>query len=400
MKKPIKVLQILHALGMGGAETWLMEVLRLWRSQGALAPQMDFLATSGERGLFDDEALTLGAKIHYLPYGKRHMKSFAQGFRRILKEGDYTAIHDHQDYASGWHFMMAGRYLPPVRITHVHNPAYQIRNNYGITLGRRMTALIGKRLVGRYASHIMGTSRQVVGEYGFDEPRFQKIPRRALHCGFDPARFTGDPVAARSSVCAEFRWPADARILLFAGRTDHGLDLGHSQNHKNSGFAVRLGIESAKRDSSIRMVLCGAPSEATPILQARIDEAGCGGRIVMAGIRRDIERFMLASDLLLFPSRGEGLGMVAVEAQAAGLPVLASTAVPKECQVMDGMVKFLDVSPDMVPWVHAIAETLKQQKPDRKRCNSEVASSAFAIRNSAKQLEKLYAAKTSWQQRP
>jgi len=55
--KPIKVLQVIHALGMGGAETWLMELLRLWSKNGKV--QMDFLLTSGNRGVFDDEAPAL-----------------------------------------------------------------------------------------------------------------------------------------------------------------------------------------------------------------------------------------------------------------------------------------------------------------------------------------------------
>jgi glycosyltransferase involved in cell wall biosynthesis len=388
ISKPIKVLQVTHAFGMGGAETWLMELLRLWSKSGEV--QMDFLLTGGERGIFDDEASKLGAKLFYCRYGRDRLPQFAREFRRILKEGNYDAIHDHQDYASGWHFMMAGRHLPPVRITHVHNPAYQIRNNYGVTLGRRITALIGKRLVGRYATHIAGTSRQVVGKYGFDEPPFHRIPRQALHCGFDPARFAGDPVAAKMSVCAEFGWPAKAKILLFAGRTDRCPDLGHPQNHKNSGFAVQLGIKCAKRDSLIHMVLCGAPSDATPILQARIAAAGYTGHIISVGIRHDIERLMLASDVLLFPSRGEGLGMVAVEAQAAGLPVLASMAVPKECVVVDGMVQFLEVSSDTSLWICAIEEILGKGKPNAERCNVKVSESAFAIRNSASRLEELY----------
>jgi glycosyltransferase involved in cell wall biosynthesis len=385
-----RVLQIIHALGMGGAETWLMEVLRLWSKPGATAPQMDFLATGGQRGIFDDEALRLGARIHYLPYGKQHLISFTRGLRRILHEGGYTVLHDHQDYASGWHYLLADRHLPPVRVTHIHNPAYQIQNNYGVTPGRRLTAEIGKRLVSRYATHITGTSRQVVSEYGFDEPLFQGIPKQALHCGFDPARFLGDSVAARNALRTELGWPADAKILLFAGRTDRGTDLGHSQNHKNSGFAVQLAIECAKRDRTVHMLMCGAPSVATPTLLARIAAVGMTGRIVLAGIRLDIEKLMLASDLLLFPSRGEGLGMVAVEAQAAGLPVLASTAVPAECLVVEGMVRFLDVSSDLQPWIVAIEELFARGKWERNACNARIAASAFSISNSAAQLEGVY----------
>src|SRR4029077_637262 len=73
------VLHIVDTLGMGGAETWLMELLRLWHRQGENRPQVDFLATSGNTGLFDDEATALGARIFYLRYGRSHIISFRRG---------------------------------------------------------------------------------------------------------------------------------------------------------------------------------------------------------------------------------------------------------------------------------------------------------------------------------
>src|ERR1700679_3921512 len=191
-ERPIRVLQIIDSLGMGGAETWLMEVLRLW-SKSEVA-RIDFLATSGNSGIFDEEARRLGAQVHYVRFGRAQLWRFAKQFRQVLGEGHYDAVHHHQDYASGWHFLMGAAALPPVRVTHVHNPAYQARNNYGVTLSRRVTARIGKRLVARYATHITGTSRQVIAEYGFDASPFRGIPKAALHCGFDSARFLGDQI--------------------------------------------------------------------------------------------------------------------------------------------------------------------------------------------------------------
>src|SRR5215475_8526089 len=172
---------------MGGAETWLMELLRFWSRSGAC--QIDFLATSGNPGIFDQEARALGATIHYVRYGRAHLSRFAKEFCRILRQGQYDAIHDHQDYASGWHFLIGAAALPRFRVTHVHNPAYQIFNNYGVTLSRRLTAHIGKKLIARYATHITGTSRQVITEYGFDAGFFGRIPKAVLHCGFDASRF-------------------------------------------------------------------------------------------------------------------------------------------------------------------------------------------------------------------
>ena len=385
---PVRVLQIVDTLGMGGAETWLMEVLRLWNRNGR--GQMDFLLTSGCKGIFDEEAAALGARLHYVRYGKRSLFQFRREFRRILKEGNYAAVHDHQDYASGWHFLLGGGYLPRVRITHVHNPSYQIHNNYGVSAGRRLTAWLGKHFVSRFATYIAGTSRQVVTEYGFDHSAFDHIPKAALHCGFDPGRFSGNQAEARDSVRLEFGWPPDAKVILFAGRMDKSADFNHPQNHKNSAFAVEVAIAAAQRDSRIHLLFAGKPSAVSPILNQRVSAARMEEQIKFLGIRHDIERLMLGADLLLFPSRGEGLGMVAVEAQAAGLPVLASSAVPKECVVVDGMVRFLDLTNDVSPWTRVIDEILGSPRPNLESCNSIVTRSAFSIQNSASHLEAVY----------
>src|SRR5471030_2897972 len=100
-----RVLHIVDTLGMGGAETWIMELLRYGARQDD-GPQIDIVATSGNRGIFDDEAMALGARIFYLRHGRRTLVPFLRSIRRILKERTYCAIHDHQDYASGWHFLL------------------------------------------------------------------------------------------------------------------------------------------------------------------------------------------------------------------------------------------------------------------------------------------------------
>ena len=384
----LRVLHVLDNLGMGGAETWLMELLRFWHRQEADVPRLDFLATGGMPSYYDREAEALGATIYYLRYGRSHLVSFARGFRKILRRGAYAAIHDHGDYVSGWHFLIGGGALPPVRVTHVHNPAYQIRHNYGVTVSCRLSARIGKALIARYSTHIAGTSRQVISEYGFDEARFERIPKMALHCGFDP-RPIDDVESSRVAVRREFNWPEDANITLFAGRVDQSPDMGHPQNHKNSGFAVSVGIEAARQDPRAHMLLAGPPSPAVRVLQQRIAQAGFAGRIHFAGIRRDLKRLMYASDVLLFPSRGEGLGMVAVEAQATGLPVLASTAVPRECAVVPELVRFEPVERGAAEWAAALLAHAARPRGVA-GANRLVASSPFAIENSADALLKIY----------
>jgi glycosyltransferase involved in cell wall biosynthesis len=252
-----------------------------------------------------------------------------------------------------------------------------------------MTAKVGKSLVGHYSTHITATSRQVIAEYGFNEPSFARIPKQAVYCGFRTERFIGERSVTKSSLCDEFGWPANAIVIIFVGRTDWAVELGHPQNHKNSGFAVSVGIEAAKLDARVRMLMDGQPKPETPKIKQRVSEAGMATRIVFPGIRLDVERLMLGSDVLLFPSRGEGLGMAAVEAQAAGLPVLASDAVPRECVVIPELVRFQSLHIGETAWALNLLDLAKHPQ-NNVASNRRVAASVFSIEASANTLFRLY----------
>jgi glycosyltransferase involved in cell wall biosynthesis len=376
--RPLKVLHLVDGLGMGGAETWLMELLRYWRANGGPV-EAHFLATGGHPRVFDDEARALGATIFYLRYGRRDLASFVPGFRRVLRRGGYDALHDHQDYASGWHYLMGLGELPPVRVTHVHT----------LAPGRRRTWRAGKRLAARYATHIAGTSREAITAFGFDEPAFAATPKAALYCGFDVSRFAASP-AAGASVRQEFGWSADAAVVLFAGRFDVSAEGDHPLNSKNTAFAVDVAIECARRSQRVRFVFAGAVSPATPILRQRIEAAGVADRIAFAGVRMDIGRLMAGADALLFPSRAEGLGMVAVEAQAAGLPVLASADVPREGVVIPELVRFKSLDDGVSAWAEQLLLVINGARLDPAIANRRVAASPFSIEHSAAALERLY----------
>lgn len=385
---PIKVLQIVDTLGMGGAETWLMDVLRLWSKSGVC--QLDFLATSGNVGIFDEEAMQLGAQVHYLRYGRAHLPRFAAEFRQLLRNGNYDAIHDHQDYASGWHYLVGAKLLPAIRVTHVHNPWLHIEANYGVGPLRRATAVVGKRLVKRFATHICGTSEEILRRYGFDPTQAGTPSVSPLHCGFEIGKFNKARELDRDSVLREFSWPDSSRLVIFVGRLDRALQFDHPQNHKNSWFALNIVRAAIERQSSIRFLMAGAGEIQRQDLEYQVKRWGLADKLRLIGIRTDVERLMRAADALLFPSRQEGLGMVAVEAQAAGLPVLASTAVPSECVVVPELYDALPLSKSVDKWADKLIEIMNKKRVPLERCRRSLESSAFSIENSAGRLRDIY----------
>jgi glycosyltransferase EpsF len=387
MTRPVRVLQVLGGLGMGGAETWLMAVLRRWARDGS--GQMDFLLTGGERAVFDDEAAGLGAGLHYLRYGRAHLASFVGRYRRLLAQGRYDAIHDHSDYAAGWRFLLGGSVLPQVRVAHVHNPWLHIQANYAISPGRRMAAAGGKALVGALASHVCGTSGEILRQYGF-EPGLDARPKvEVLHCGFDVGRFNASREPDRARVLAEFGWPADTKLVLFAGRIDRALEFVHPQNHKNSWLALNIAREAAARDPAVRLIMAGNGPSRDALIKA-VAGWDLSDQLRLPGIRSDIPVLMRAADILLFPSAQEGLGMVAVEAQAAGLPVLASETVPREAVVIPELYNSLPLDAPLQTWADRLVAIMDLRRPDPAVSRAALEASDFSIANSASKLEAIY----------
>jgi glycosyltransferase EpsF len=111
-------------------------------------------------------------------------------------------------------------------------------------------------------------------------------------------------------------------------------------------------------------------------------------RIKFIDIRRDVPGIMSASDVFVFPSLWEGLGMVAVEAQCSGLKVIMSDSVPKEAVVAKSLVTIKELHEGAQAWAESIA--VAKAITDRARYVNEIKESPFSIENSVNGLTRLY----------
>jgi glycosyltransferase involved in cell wall biosynthesis len=382
--RDLKVLFVTSALGVGGAEVWIMALLEYLAASGevnGVRMKIDICMTSGRTAHFDKRAAELGARLFYIEYSRRNAREFVTRFRQILDEGDYDVIHDHQDYHAGWHLLAALGHLPPKRIVHIHNTYRVISSVQGRTPSRRLTLKAGKWLVSRLATEVMGTSQQVLADYGFTGPE----PRSSVvRCGFDVDDFASSRERTRAEVQREFGWGDNAKVMLFVGRLDG------SFNQKNHPFAVEVAAAMAARDPDFKLLLAGSGDAALREARQVIESRKLEDSIKFLGHRSDIARLMLAADLLLFPSIAEGLGMVAVEAQAAGVRVLASDAIPRECEVIPDAVTFmpLDLGPEN--WAAKARSLIDLPDPDHRQWNEQVRRSAYSIDQSAARLIEVY----------
>ena len=111
------------------------------------------------------------------------------------------------------------------------------------------------------------------------------------------------------------------------------------------------------------------------IIKERVKSYNIESCVLFLGQKEDAYNYYNIFDLFIFPSIYEGLGMVAVEAQVNGLPVLASSNVPKDILVTNN-VKFIDLDNSIIDWVNSFTFV---SLSDRSKCFLEALNSDFNI---------------------
>jgi glycosyltransferase involved in cell wall biosynthesis len=197
----------------------------------------------------------------------------------------------------------------------------------------RVSALfIGiERVLARYTDCIIAVSKEVkhdLIEFGIAPPERIAVVR----VGFDLSPFfvcDGDRQTRRAAVRHSLGIPTDAHVVTFVGRlapikrVDRFLRVAVRVTNRNVWFLV-VG------DGELRDALTGSP-----------EAVSLGQRLRWAGLRRDMPDVYLASDVLAVTSDNEGTAVSAIEAQAAGLPVVTTRVGGMPTVVVDGETGFV-----------------------------------------------------------
>ena len=375
-RKPATPLRILHLLGgldRGGIETWLVHVLR---QSDRSEFQMDFFVRGSERGEYEDEVEALGSKIGRT-LRHRHPLQFEAELESFMREnGPYDIVHSHLSEYDGLVMWAASRLGVRVRISHSHNDTRCI--DATATLQRRAYLSLGRRLIKSYSTHCLAASRpSAFSQFGESWETDAKV--RVLHCGIDLAPFVRAKDAKDRETRRQLGLPDGAFVIGHVGRF---------VAQKNHDFLVRIVQLLARRDPSAHLLMVGSGPLLADV-KSLVSRTGLGSRAVFLEPRPDIPRLMLeVMDVFLFPSLHEGLGLVLLEAQAAGLPCVASDVIPEEVCVSSGCIEFLSLGHSADEWADRI-ERYKGLLPSTPQVN-RLSGTSFDIRVSAARLFELY----------
>jgi D-inositol-3-phosphate glycosyltransferase len=188
-------------------------------------------------------------------------------------------------------------------------------------------------------------ARQLVSIHHADPARIDVV-----HPGVDLDMFRpGDRRAARDALGL----PQDEPVVVFVGRI---------QPLKAPDVVLR----AAARLPGVRVVVAGGPSgsglSSPDVLVRLAGELGITERVTFLPpqSRPDLARLLQAADLVAVPSYSESFGLVAVEAQACGTPVVAAAVGGLPVAVRDGVTGALVPGHDAAQWADAIDRLLNQ----------------------------------------
>lgn len=368
--RPVRILQMPMANARGGVTRYALENFRFLDKErfscgfATVRPHLDF-APEVERS---------GGKIHYISCSSLADETrFIAEFNAILDQG-YDVVHLHTCSWTGfWAEKLALERGCPMVIVHAHSAMVDIfddrERQQAIALHERLKREFHSGLATHFCACSTAAAHWLFGP-GIPPERIQ-----ILNNAIDVDAYAFDP-AIRKRVRGELGL-ADTFAIGHIGRFTY---------LKNHGFLLDVFSRVTQSIPAAVLVLIG-DGPLQPAMRRYARELGIGDKVRFLGTRDDVPEVMQALDVYAHPSHFEGLGLVLVEAQAAGLPCLTSQAVPPEAKVSRN-IRFIEL--DAAAWEKEILNAAGRPI-DRSRAAEEVAAAGYGLKDQIRVIETLYA---------
>lgn len=371
MEKTLKVLFFIDRLRLGGIQALAYDILKhndgkrmhidmLNLDDGTDYPLTDTLKRMGI-AVYQLENTWLRTPLDFLGY-------FRQVDRFFAEHHDYDVVHMHSSSKNYYVLKAAKKYGIPVRVAHSHNTRFQSHNPLTVLLGNLM-----KRPLMRYATRCCGCSK-LACEWLFGKGSVESGKAEVILNAIDSKLFVyneGIRCEVRRELGVE-----DCFVIGHVGRLEH---------QKNHDFLIDIFAEIVKRKDNACLVLVGVGS-LRQVLEQKVMALGIADKVKFLGFRDDRNRIMQAMDSFVFPSFHEGLSVVLIEAQAAGLPVFVSDSTTTEVS-FSPEIQFLSLKKAAGEWAEAV---LEKKQVARRDMTDDIAEAGFEIHTMIGNLYKMY----------
>lgn len=363
--EPIRILNLFTILNRGGAETMVMNY---YRHIDRTKVQFDFMVHRQERGAYDDEIEAMGGKIYrMIPIYPQNFYKYKEMLREFFsKYKDYKIIHSHMSELGYYAFVEAKKQGVPIRICHAHSAP----NN--VDMKTMVREYFKYRMRPYMTQMFMCGLKSAIWLFGEDKRDRFIMQNNAI----DANKFSYN-----INQLQQIRKELNVENKFIIGH------VGRFEKAKNHTFLIDIFYEVYRKNPNSVLVLIGGGTLENKI-KAKVSKLGLDEAVQFLGVRDDIHRITQAFDVFIFPSLYEGLGIVLIEAQAAGIHCITSDkVVPIEAKVTD-LLEYVSLRKDANVW----ADKALQYKDGYQRKNTydEIVQAKYDIIDNAKWLEKFY----------
>lgn len=305
------------------------------------------------------------AYFHVPKYSKAPLQ-FLRYMKKLCKVKKYSLIHCHASTA------MLLMYALPIKIMNKTPIIYQSHGSSAdeSAIMHCIFRPFIKVFCTKYLSVSWGAGIWMFGKNGIKSDK-----HIFLKNGIDSSAFLFNEKARK-----DIRTQLELRGRFVIG------SIGRFEKQKNHKFIIKIFEKIHEMDSRASLLLIGQGSLKKQI-QTLVKEKKLEDVVIFCDYKENITDYYSAMDLLLFPSKHEGMGLVAVEAQLATLPVVASNNVPAEVKISNFFFQ-LSLADNFDLWINKIME-LKQAG----RCafsKEMFEKSGYEINKSTDKLKKIY----------
>ena len=365
-------LQVIGKMDRGGAETLIMNLMR---TESMSDVTFDFLVHSKNKADYDDEIIERGGHIWHIPRyvianEPFYHKAVHEFFR---KHHDFDVVHGHIE-SSAAIYLQEAKSRGIFTIAHSHST-----NRPSVSPLEIAERILHNRIRG-IADYYLACSRQAgIDHFGTEITGSNSF--EVLKNGIDLPAYVFDS-STRKRV----------RNELGAGDKIVVCHVGRFVKPKNHDFLLQSFKKFHEKNKNSCLWLVGrGPEEA--LTRERARAAGINDAVRFLGVCSNIPQILMASDIFVFPSLYEGLGIAAIEAQASGLPCLLSDQVPELTQITSDTYR-LPLGCGTDAWAAKMDTMINcpnMRIPNSRSSAAEkVRKAGFDINSSARQLHALY----------
>lgn len=343
----------------GGMEAYVMNYFRkIDRSKY----MFDFV-TDAPTIAYEEEIHKLGGKIYFVPSRRENLFKHMREIRSVIKENGYSIVYYNLLSASAVFSVLAAYAMKNVKIiVHSHNNSVDKMRNH----------LLLRPLLNWIVDVRFACTREAA-EFMFGNKNVKKTV--LIKNAIDTEKFIFN-----SEVRDLVRDKLNIKQNFVIG------SIGRLCYQKNSVFLIEIFKAILEKNKDAILLLVGE-GEDRPEVEKKVKELKIEESVLMLGMRSDIEDLLQAMDVFLFPSRFEGLGIVLVEAQAAGLACVTSKDVVPEVVKVTSILDFVSLDKTPFEWAE---EVTKYREYDRNNTINEIKNSGYDINSQVAYLESIF----------